>query len=143
LCYELHWYVWWYVWKEETVTTEKLQPGPGRASPEEAEIGTVRIAPEVLATIAALTAQGVPGVVRLQSKLARKVGKLFGRGHAFNGVTIELVGDEVWVEVHLIVSPDVSMFKLGRQVQDEVAQAIETMVGMSVHAVDVYIEDVE
>ena len=124
------------------MTTGKPNLLTGRAGPEEDKIGTVRIAPQVLATIAALTAQNVAGVVRLQGKLAGKVGDLFRRGHAFNGVTIELVGDEVSVELHLIVSPEVSMFQLGRQVQDEVAEAIETMVGMRVHTVDVYIEDV-
>ena len=125
------------------MTTDKPQPGPAQAIDEDEKIGTVRIAADVLATIAALTAQGVPGVVRLQGKLSANVGKLISRRHSAQGVKIEVVGNEVWVELHLVVGPDVSMFKLGRQVQDEVAEAIETMVGMQVHSVDVYIEDVE
>jgi uncharacterized alkaline shock family protein YloU len=128
--------------EEETVATGKTHLKTGQAALEEDTSGAVRIAPQVLATIAALTAQGVPGVVRLQGKLSGKVGELFRRGHAYNGVSVEMVGDEVALELHLVVSPDVSMFKLGRQVQDDVAEAIETMVGTRVHAVDVYIEDV-
>ena len=114
-----------------------------RESPEEDKIGAVRIAPEVLATIAALTAQTVPGVVRLEGGLADDFGKLIGRGQALHGVKVTVLGNEVWVELHLVVKPDVSMYQVGHEVQQAVAEALELMVGMPVHAVDVYIEDVE
>jgi uncharacterized alkaline shock family protein YloU len=104
--------------------------------------GTVRIAPEVLGAIAALTAQSVPGVVRLEGGLAAEVGKLVKRGKGVHGVKVSVVGGEVWVELHLVVLPDVSMYKLGREVQRSVTEALETMVGIPVHSVDVYIEDV-
>lgn len=107
------------------------------------EGGAVRIAPEVLATIAALTARNVPGVVRLEGGFAGEVGKFIRRGHALEGVKINVANNEVWVELHLVVKPDVSMYQTGREVQDAVANAVEMMVGMPVHAVDVYIEDVE
>jgi uncharacterized alkaline shock family protein YloU len=103
----------------------------------------VRVAPEVLATIAALTAQSTPGVVRLAGGLAAEVGRLIGRERRVHGVKVSVIGNEVWVELHLIVKPDVSMHQVGNQVQENVAQALETMVGIPVHAVDVYIEDVE
>ena len=114
-----------------------------RDSPEEDKIGAVRIAPEVLATIAALTAQTVPGVVRLEGGLADDFGKLIGRGQALGGAKVTVVGNEVWAELHLVVKPDVSMYQVGHEVQKAVAEALEVMVGMPVHAVDVYIEDVE
>ena len=116
--------------------------GLDRQAAERESDGAVRIAPEVLATIAALTAQAVPGVVRLQGGLAHEVGKLIGRGPSLHGAKVSVVGNEVWVELHLIVKPDVSMYQIGREVQQSVAQALETMVGMPVHAVDVYVEDV-
>ncbi len=105
--------------------------------------GAVRVAPEVLATIAALTAQSVPGVVRLQGSLGGDVGKLIGRQRIPRGVKVHVVDGEVWAELHLVVKPDVSMYQVGHDVQDAVAQAMETMVGMPVHTVDVYIEDVD
>jgi len=107
------------------------------------KIGTVRIAPEVLATICALTALSVPGVVRLEGSLANGVSALVKKGKVPQGVKIAVEKGEVWVELHLVVKPDVSMHHVGKQVQVAVAEAIQTMVGMPVHAVDVYIEDVE
>ena len=108
------------------------------------KLGSVRIAPEVLATIASVTAQGVPGVVRLHAGLASEVGRIIGHAKpkTSNGVKIVVQNNEVSVELHIVVKPDVSMYQVGREVQDAVAEAIETMVGMPVHAVDVYIEDV-
>ena len=104
--------------------------------------GAVRIAPEVLATIAALTAQSVPGVVRLEGGLAAEVGKLVKREKAHYGVKVSVVAGEVWVELHVVVLPEASMHKLGREVQRSVTEVLETTVGIPVHSVDVYIEDV-
>jgi uncharacterized alkaline shock family protein YloU len=125
------------------VTPQNPPAAPEQESPVVQKIGTVRIAPEVLATIAALTAQAVPGVVRLEGSLASEVGKIIGRGRSLHGVKVSVENREVWVELHLVVTPDSSMYQVGSEVQRAVAQAIETMVGMPVHAVDVYIEDVE
>ena len=90
-----------------------------------------------------MTALEVPGVVRLEGGFANEVGKILGRGSSMHGVKVTVANNEVWVELHMVAKPDVSMFQLGHQVQESVAKALETMVGMPVHAVDVYIEDVE
>ncbi len=126
------------------MTSQNARPAAEReAVADEEKIGAVRIAPDVLATIAALTAQAVAGVVRLEGGLAGEVGKLIGRTRAPHGVKVTVVGNEVWVELHIVCKPDASMYHVGREVQNSVAEALETMVGMPVHAVDVYIEDVE
>jgi uncharacterized alkaline shock family protein YloU len=129
--------------EEITVTSQNAQTSTDLEPVDETKAGTLRIAPDVLATIAALTAQSVPGVVRLEGGFTDSVGKIIARHRAPQGVKISVVSDEVWVELHIICKPDVSLYQVGREVQDAVAEAIETMVGMPVHAVDVHIEDVE
>lgn len=124
------------------MTAENAPATAEKSLPVEDKGGMVRIAPEVLATIAALTAQSTPGVVRLEGGLAGEVGKIMGKGRSVRGVKVSVEDSEVYVELHLVVKPDVSMFQLGSEVQQAVAQAIETMVGMTVHTVDVFIEDV-
>jgi uncharacterized alkaline shock family protein YloU len=47
------------------------------------------------------------------------------------------------VELHLVAEPETNLYQLSTQVQRDVAQAIDKMVGMTVRQVDVYIEDVE
>ncbi len=102
--------------------------------------GTVTIEPDVLETVARLTAQKVEGVLRLAEK--SDVEKLLGLGH--KSVEVEVRDDgAVAVEVHIIARPNLSLLHLGREVQQEVTRAIQQIIGMQVLEVNVYIEDVD
>jgi uncharacterized alkaline shock family protein YloU len=48
----------------------------------------------------------------------------------------------VSVKLYVVTEPRVNMLTVGRQIQAEVARAIQDMIGMQVRSVDVYIEDV-
>ena len=98
--------------------------------------GKITIAPEVLETIARLTALAVPGVARLAE--APGVQRLIRH----NGVRIEIDGDNVRVSVHVVTNPDANMLNIGHQIQTEVMRAIHDIVGMEVESVDVHIADV-
>lgn len=100
------------------------------------KIGKITVAPEVLETIARLTALAVPGVVRLAEPPG--VQRLLRQ----DGVRIEVVGDSVRVNVYIVTDPDANMLDVGHQIQSEVARAIQDIVGMGVESVDVHIEDV-
>jgi uncharacterized alkaline shock family protein YloU len=103
---------------------------------ETQKMGKITIAPEVLETIARLTALAVPGVTRLAEPPG--VQRLIRH----NGVHIEIVGDSVHVSVHVVTNPDASMLNIGHQIQTEVMRAIHDIVGMEVASVDVHISDV-
>ena len=49
---------------------------------------------------------------------------------------------KLYVDLHLIAGPDMSLLQLGRKVQYEVTRAIQKMLGMPVETVDIHIEDV-
>ncbi len=100
--------------------------------------GEVTVDPDVLETIARLTARDVAGVARIAEKT--DVERFLGIGS--KAVQIAVVEGRALVELHLIAEPDVSLLALGRTVQREVTQAIQRMIGMPVEAVNVYIEDV-
>jgi len=103
--------------------------------------GATLIAPKVLITTARLTALGVPGVVGL-APIPGGVNRLFRRGDG-EGVRIEVDGQAVSVDLHLIVGQGTNVRELGRKVQAEVARAIEELIGMSVQRIDIHIEDVD
>jgi uncharacterized alkaline shock family protein YloU len=100
------------------------------------KIGKITIAPEVLETVARLTALAVPGVVRLAAPPG--VQRLLGQ----DGVKIEVIQDRVCADVYVVTRQDVNMLNIGHQIQNEVARAIHDIVGMEVASVDVHIEDV-
>lgn len=103
--------------------------------------GTTTIAPGVLVTIARLTALSVPGVAGL-ARVPGGVNQLFRRG-ASEGVQIEVEDDHVTADLYLILAADVNVREVSRHVQENVAEAIQSMVGMQVGRIDVHIEDID
>lgn len=103
--------------------------------------GATTIAPGVLVTIAQLTALGVPGVVRL-TQPPTSLNRWFRRTVG-DGIILGIDEDSVSVELHLILTHDVNVREVSRKVQQEVARAIQEMVGMKVDRIDVHIEDID
>ncbi len=99
------------------------------------------IAPDVLITIARLSALSVPGVSRM-ANVTGGVNRLFRRG-VHDGVRIEVEDNVVVVDLHLILKKDVNIREVSRNVQEQVSRALHEMVGMDVGAVDVHVEDID
>jgi uncharacterized alkaline shock family protein YloU len=117
------------------MTAKKKEPDISGPAP-----GTTTIAPNVLLTIARLTAQAVPGVVAMAT-VPGGVNRLFKRGTG-DGVQIEVSENHVSVDLYLILASDTNVRQVSREVQVEVARAIQDTVGMEVERIDVHIEDV-
>jgi uncharacterized alkaline shock family protein YloU len=109
----------------------------------EGKLGTVRIAPQVLTTIARLTVLGTPGTVRMYRDLSTGVDRLLRGKNTADGVRIEIIDDAVNVDLFLVAAQDANLYELGREIQSRVSRAIKDMVGMPVLAVNVHIEDVD
>jgi uncharacterized alkaline shock family protein YloU len=103
--------------------------------------GKTTVSPEVLTTIARLSALSVPGVSRL-APVTGGVNRLFKRGTG-DGVRIETEDNLVYVDLHLILKQDVNIREVGRNIQQNVTRAIQEMVGMSVGHVNIHIEDID
>jgi uncharacterized alkaline shock family protein YloU len=103
--------------------------------------GRTTIAPDVLLTIARLSALSVPGVVRM-APVPVAVDRLFKR-LPDEGVRIEVRQMAVVVDLYLVMQPSADVHEVGRTVQDVVARAIQEMVGMNALAVNVHVEDID
>jgi len=71
------------------------------------------------------------------------VGRILGVGSIENGVRVDVEGNTVAVDVHLVAKPNVNLLELGQHLQAEVSRAINDMVGLVVREVNVYVEDVD
>lgn len=103
--------------------------------------GKTTVSPEVLTTISSLAALEVPGVSRLAS-VPGGVNRLFHRGTS-DGVRIEAKDNVALVDLHLILKQDVNIREVSRNIQQNVARAIQEMVGMEVGEVNIHIEDID
>ena len=97
--------------------------------------GKTTVSPDVLVTIARQAALDVSGVSRL-APVSGGVNRLFKRG-ASDGVRIETKDNTVYADL------DVNIREVSRNVQQQVARAIQEMVGMDVGEVNIHIEDID
>jgi uncharacterized alkaline shock family protein YloU len=92
------------------------------------------IAPDVLHSIARLTALQVPGV---HATAARRMGR-----RSDEGVSVTVQDGIVDVDLHLVMDADINLRQVSREVQAAVARAISEMVGMVVGRINIHIEDI-
>jgi uncharacterized alkaline shock family protein YloU len=103
--------------------------------------GKTTVSPDVLISIAKLSALGVPGVSRM-APISGGVNRLFRKG-ASEGIRIEVEEDTVFADIYLVLKEDVNIREVSRNVQQQVARAIQEMVGMDVGHIDIHIEDID
>jgi uncharacterized alkaline shock family protein YloU len=104
-------------------------------------VGKTTIAPDVLTTIARLTALSVPGVSRLNAEPAPS-NRLFKRANS-EGVHISVENNTVYADLFVILNKDVNVRDVSRAIQHQVARAISEMVGMDVGRVNIHVENID
>lgn len=104
-------------------------------------LGVVRIARQVLTTIVINAALQIPDVIRM-AHVSDQWTRFLGREIPKQGVALTVKDNTVSADLYIVVAPGVNIVDLGTAVQEEVASAIEHMVGMQVREVNVYIQDV-
>jgi uncharacterized alkaline shock family protein YloU len=112
------------------------------SSPDEyiAGPGITTIAPEVIITIARLTAMETPGVCRMHP-VPGAVNR-FRRGST-DGIVLAVEEDIVSADLYIVVANNVNLREVSRNVQKNVGRAISEMVGINVGNINVHIEDIE
>jgi uncharacterized alkaline shock family protein YloU len=103
--------------------------------------GKTTVAPDVLIAIARESALSVAGVSRM-ADVSGGVNRLFKRG-IHNGVRIEVEDNLVAASLYLILKNGVNIREVGRNVQHQVARAIQEMIGMDVGSITIHVEDIE
>jgi uncharacterized alkaline shock family protein YloU len=108
---------------------------------EEHRTGKTTVAPDVLINIARLSALSVTGVSRM-ADVSGGVNRLFKRGIQ-NGVRIEVEDNVIDADLYIILKPDVNIREVSRNVQQQVARAIQEMIGMEISSIDIHIENID
>jgi uncharacterized alkaline shock family protein YloU len=102
--------------------------------------GKTTLAPEVLLTIARMSALSVEGVSHL-AQVPGGFDRLFRQG-SDNGVQMSVEDGVVYIELYVVLKKDFNVREVSRNLQTLVARAISEMVGMDVGHVNIHIEDI-
>ena len=105
--------------------------------------GGVRVANEVIASIAAMAACEVDGVAGMDEANARHFGDWLSRQSAHRGVRVRVDAERaIHLEVFLQVAASAVVPGVAEAVQANVVEAVERMLGLEVAAVDVFVSSV-
>ncbi len=103
--------------------------------------GKTTLAPEVLLTIARMSALSMDGVSHL-APVPGGFDRLFRQG-SDSGVQMSVEDGIVYIELYVVLKKDFNVREVSRNLQTQVARAISEMVGMEVGHVNIHIEDID
>ena len=101
------------------------------------ELGNIHISEEVLARIAAAAALEVEGVSGLAANLGSDIAELLGKKNLAKGVRVQMEDEKVTVDLSILMAYGHTIPEVGRAVQDGVKNAVESMTGLEIAAVNV------
>lgn len=105
--------------------------------------GTITFASEVISTIAGLAAIDIKGVAGMSGGFADGLVELWGRKNVSKGIKVDVSGEEVAVDVAVVVEYGNSIQQVAETIQTNVIKAVETMTGLKVTEVNVNIEGIK
>ncbi|HHU76737.1 MAG TPA: Asp23/Gls24 family envelope stress response protein [Firmicutes bacterium] len=106
------------------------------------ELGSVRIADEVVSIIAGLAATEIDGVAGMSGGIAGGIAEALGKKNFSKGVKVDVGEEEAAVDLFLIVRFGSRIPDVAWAVQENVKKAIENMTGLKVVRVNVHVQGV-
>ncbi len=107
------------------------------------DLGTVRIADDVVAIIAGLAATEVEGVAGMSGGFAGGISEILGRRNLSKGVKVEVGENDAAIELYIIVNYGARIPDVAWNIQENVKKAVETMTGLETTKINVHIQGVE
>ncbi|WP_122628930.1 Asp23/Gls24 family envelope stress response protein [Lucifera butyrica] len=109
---------------------------------EHNDVGSIRIADEVVGVIAGLAATEVPGVAGMSAGLVGGIAEMLGKKNLSKGVKVEVGEREAAVDLYIIVEYGVRIPDVALRVQENVKRGIESMTGLDVVEVNIHVQGV-
>lgn len=123
-------------------------PGPDSDVAEErmddgTELGGIRIHHGVIGVIARIATLKVPGVLELAGSFTDGLANMIGKSAVERGVKVEVDGQNVRLELQIVIEYGVRIPQVAWRIQNDVCRAIEEMTGKKVAGVDVVVQGVK
>ena len=108
----------------------------------EAESGKIVFANDVIATIAALAAAEIEGIEGMNGGVVGDMVEIFGKKNVTKGVKVEVAEETCKVDLSVNVRFGYKIREVCTNLQENVKSAIETMTGLNVTTVNVFVQSV-
>lgn len=109
----------------------------------ETGLGRLVLSDEAIATIAGAAATECYGVVGMAGrKMTDGISELLGKENLSKGVAVSVEGDEVYIDLLIVVGYGVRISEVARMVVDKVRYTVENVTGLTVRKVTVNVQGV-
>ncbi len=106
------------------------------------EDGQISIAEDVIASIARIAAERVDGIAHSSGGSSGGLRSIFGGEDLAPNIKTELTGEQVRVELRIAVEYGYPVHEVAQGVQTNVQRDIESLAGIQVSGIDVYVKKV-
>ncbi len=112
------------------------------ASEERTNLGTIKIADDVVKVVAGLAAMDIKGVAGMSGGFAGGIAELLGRKNLSRGIKVEVGEKEAAIDLSVIIDYGVRIPDVAAQIQESVKSAVERMTGLVVVEANVNVQGV-
>ena len=109
----------------------------------ETENEGIKIANDVVASIAGIAVSEVPGVFGMAGGIAGGISEVFsGKKNLSKGIRVEVGEKETKIDVNIIVEYGVRIPDVAFEIQNRVKKAVETMTGLKVSSININVQGI-
>lgn len=107
------------------------------------ELGSVKIHHDAISAIAAHVIGDISGVVRMSGSIVADLAERFGKKNLDKGIRTDVMGEEVKIEVSVILRYGAKIPEVAWQIQKKIRKAVEEITGLHVASINVNIEGIQ
>ena len=105
--------------------------------------GKISISEDVISVISAIAAKEVEGLASMGGNLLGNIGDILAKKNQGKGVKVEFGENGLVIDVHITVKFGVKIREVSASIQEHVKNAVETMAGLDIDVINVYIDGVD
>ena len=107
------------------------------------EVGSVKVADEVLSIVASLAVAEIPGVAGMSGSIRGGISEMLGKKDLTKGVKVVAEGKSATLEVYVYIRYGYNIPDVAISIQEKAKEAVESMTGYEVKAVNVHVEGIK
>lgn len=111
----------------------------------ETQYGNISIAEEVVATSAGYAAMECEGLAAMASRrqVVDRLTEVFGRDNPGRGVEVRMNGDDIHVDLFIVVSYGVNIYETAQTIRQKVHYSLSSTVGIDARTINIYVQGVK
>jgi uncharacterized alkaline shock family protein YloU len=118
------------------VTEAVLQPDPSK------EGDSIRISSEVIAVIAGIVSNDIPGIAGMSGGLVGGIAEKLGRKDLTKGIKVQVNGDKVVIDMNVIAEYGTSIVEATDKLKKATRSSVEKSTGLKVEAVNINVQGI-